>query len=221
MPQSRSYGQFCAIARSLDILGERWTLLIIRELLTGPKRFKALLENLRGMGTNLLTKRLKTLQEAEIIIKSTIPPHNISAYKLTEHGKGLEPVLISLIQWGSGYLATGPGDDYVRAGWAILGLKGLFNPENAKDIDLTTQFEIFDPAKSFTDIFQFTIKNETLTTYQGTFDPNPDLIMKTDLDIFNGLGTGSMDINQAIQSGKVTFDGELHNIEKMFSVFTL
>ena len=70
----RSYNQYCAVARSLDIVGERWTLLIVRELLTGPKRFKDLLEGLPGIGTNLLAARLKDLEKYGVVHRGVLPP---------------------------------------------------------------------------------------------------------------------------------------------------
>ena len=83
----RNYHQFCAIAHALDIVGERWTLLVVRELLMGPKRFTDLLSNLPGIGTNLLAARLKELEEQGIIERSTLPPPAASSvYVLTELG---------------------------------------------------------------------------------------------------------------------------------------
>ena len=84
----RSYNQYCAVARALDIVGERWTLLIVRELLTGPKRFKDLLEGLPGIGTNLLTGRLKDLEGYGVVHRVTLPPPAASkVYELTELGR--------------------------------------------------------------------------------------------------------------------------------------
>src|SRR5215211_4757632 len=97
----RSYGQYCAMARALDVLGDRWTLLIVRELLTGPKRFKDLLEGLPGIGTNLLAGRLKDLAGAGVLRRTTLPPPaGSSVYELTERGRELEPVLMGLARWG-------------------------------------------------------------------------------------------------------------------------
>src|SRR5215207_9479322 len=98
----RTYDQYCAVARALDVVGERWTLLLVRELLTGPKRFKDLLEGLPGIGTNLLTNRLKRLEGEEIVQRATLPPPaGSNVYELTELGWSLEPVIVSLSRWGA------------------------------------------------------------------------------------------------------------------------
>src|ERR671921_1724366 len=108
----RSYNQYCAVARALDIIGERWTLLIVRELLTGPKRFKDLLEGLPGIGTNLLATRLKDLEGNGILRRATLPPPAGSkVYELTGLGRELEQVVVALSQWGSKLLGSPRGDE--------------------------------------------------------------------------------------------------------------
>lgn len=97
----RSYRQYCGIARALDVVGERWTLLVIRELMTGPKRFKDLLDGLPGIGTNLLTARLKQLEEDGLLRRTILPPPaKVPAYELTPLGQRLEPVLSTPGDWG-------------------------------------------------------------------------------------------------------------------------
>lgn len=106
----RSYGQMCPIARSLDVVGERWSLLIVRELLLGPKRFKDLLAELPAMGTNRLSDRLKSLEAGGVVARATLPPPGeAQVYVLTEHGEGLRDAVVSLAQWGS----TLPIDDRI------------------------------------------------------------------------------------------------------------
>ena len=101
MPK-RAYHQYCAIANALDIVGERWTLLIVRELLMGPKRFTDLVNGLPGIGTNLLAARLKEMEEAGLLDHRTLPPPSASSvYSLTELGGGLRPVIDELWSWGS------------------------------------------------------------------------------------------------------------------------
>ncbi len=97
----RAYTQYCGIARALNIVGERWTLLLVRELLTGPKRFKDLLDGLDGVSPNLLAQRLKEL-EADGLLRRAIlpPPAGVAVYELTPIGQGLESVLIALGRWG-------------------------------------------------------------------------------------------------------------------------
>ena len=99
---TRSYGQVCSVARALDVLGERWTLLVVRELLLGPKRFKDLLAVLPAMGSNRLGDRLKTLQAAGVVARRTLPPPaGVNVYELTESGQQLRPAIYCLGAWGS------------------------------------------------------------------------------------------------------------------------
>src|ERR1700753_2619938 len=107
---TRTYGQMCPIARSLDVIGERWSLLIVRELLLGPKRFKDLLGELPSMGTNRLSDRLKALEADGVVTKTTLPPPgDVPVYVLTELGERLRHPVVSLAQWGAGL----PLDDRV------------------------------------------------------------------------------------------------------------
>ena len=111
----RSYNQYCGVAKALDIIGERWTLLIVRDLLIGPKKFKDLLDCLPGIGTNLLSSRLKELEQNGIIKKDTLPPPaGSSVYILTERGKALEDTLTSLVKWGITLLDSSSEEDFFK-----------------------------------------------------------------------------------------------------------
>src|SRR2546422_856724 len=111
----RSYGQYCSIARALDVVGDRWTLLIVRELLLrGACRFTDLKNGLPGVATNLLSGRLKELEEAGLISREDAPPPIATTlYDLTEDGRALEPVLKAVATWGLRYMADErPGDAF-------------------------------------------------------------------------------------------------------------
>jgi DNA-binding HxlR family transcriptional regulator len=115
----RSYGQYCSIARALDVVGDRWTLLIVRELLLrGPCRFTDLKNGLPGIATNLLSARLKELEDAGLIGREDAPPPVATVlYSLTEDGLALEPVLQALGLWGLRYMAEEQADDAFQARW--------------------------------------------------------------------------------------------------------
>src|SRR5688572_22300007 len=103
MTGKRSYGDQCGVARSLDLLGERWALLVVRELLFGPKRFTDLRAGLPGASPDMLAQRLRDLEEAGILIRRKLdPPAAVRVYELTDRGRALEPILIELGRWGSG-----------------------------------------------------------------------------------------------------------------------
>ncbi len=119
--EARCYHQHCGLARALDRIGERWTLLIVRDLLLGPRRYSQLLDSLLGITTNLLAKRLKSMQEAGVIERSGRGP--ATRYRLTEVGAALEPAVLELARWGGRYMANpGPGDR-IDLGWALLSQK--------------------------------------------------------------------------------------------------
>jgi len=115
----RSYGQYCSIARALDVVGDRWTLLIVRELLLqGPCRFTDLKKGLPGVATNLLSTRLKELEEAGLITREDAPPPVATVlYALSEDGLALEPVLKSLGLWGLRFMTAERPDDALQAQW--------------------------------------------------------------------------------------------------------
>ncbi|TQM13710.1 winged helix-turn-helix transcriptional regulator [Pseudonocardia kunmingensis] len=121
--RSRTYGQFCALARSLDLVGERWTLLIVRELLPGPMRYTELKTSLTGIATNLLAERLRTL-EANGVVERRLEESGV-AYALTPWGMGLREPMEALGRWGAPLLATGRGDDAFQPRWLTLALPAL------------------------------------------------------------------------------------------------
>src|SRR5919106_2897508 len=110
-PRRRGYGQYCAVASALDVVGERWTLLIVRDLFLGPKRYTDLRTGLPGIATDLLTARLRTLESAGLVRRRTLPrPAPATVYELTERGRLLGPVLRGLAQVGFTLLHEVPGD---------------------------------------------------------------------------------------------------------------
>jgi len=122
-PRRRSYDQFCATARSLDAVGDRWTLLIVRELLAGPRRYTDLHADLPGVSTDVLASRLKDMEQNGLAVRRRLPPPAAaSVYELTERGRGLLPVLTALAEWGAPALAERRPTDAVRAHWFALPL---------------------------------------------------------------------------------------------------
>ena len=133
----RSYGQNCALARTADVIGERWTLLLLRDLLVGPRRFNEMLASLKGIGSNLLAKRLRDLEAAGRIDQDD---DGVRAYRLTGRGRALEPAVLALIRWG---LVHGPGNrdgDHHQDDWDLLALKAAFQPERAAGLSTGVQF---------------------------------------------------------------------------------
>jgi DNA-binding HxlR family transcriptional regulator len=120
------YPQFCALARAAEIIGERWTLLIIRELLLGPKRFGDLLEHLDGMSPTLLTARLTSLIECNVVQRTVLPhPANVQVYELTQIGREIQPAIRELIRWGGRFLFPPVPGDTFEPDWVLLGLDAI------------------------------------------------------------------------------------------------
>ncbi len=136
----RTYGDRCGIARALDIVGERWALLVVRELLLGPKRFTDLRAGLPNVGPDVLAQRLRDLEDAGILQRRTLPPPaGARVYELTDRGLDLEPVVLALGRWGS--RAPFPdGDAGIGVDAFVLALKTLFDP--AADLVATVELRL-------------------------------------------------------------------------------
>jgi DNA-binding HxlR family transcriptional regulator len=133
MPERKSYGQFCGLARALDRIGDRWTLLVIRELLLGPISFRRLQEGLSGVSPALLTQRVNCLIADGLVERNDAPARSKSVeYALTAAGHDLEDAIFELIRWGGRWMLSGPGDDRVDPAWALLALRALLAGEPAR-----------------------------------------------------------------------------------------
>lgn len=138
----RTYDQYCALARALDHVGHRWTLLILRELLLGPKRFTDLRHGLPGIANNLLADRLRQLQADGLVVQRDMPPPAASTvYELTAAGRDLREAVQALIRWGGRWMLSGPGNDHFRAEWLALALDALgvgarLGPDTVVELDL-------------------------------------------------------------------------------------
>ena len=145
--QRRSYNQACPLAYALDKLGGRWTLLIIRELLYGPRRFKDLLTGLPGIGTNLLAERLKILEHEKLISRDNLPPPAGSAvYGLTGKGQTVIPIIEVLATWGMPLMVGFPDSDYLGAITTMSSLGMLFAKQRVENpilCEIHTQDEVF------------------------------------------------------------------------------
>jgi DNA-binding HxlR family transcriptional regulator len=206
MGEKRSYGQHCTVARALDVVGERWTLLLVRELSTGPKRFKDLLGGLPGIGTNLLAGRLKALEGEGIVCRSTLPPPaGSNVYELTALGRELEPVIVALSRWGAG-LMDSPGEgDEVRAGWAAVALRSALVAGASGGRSGTYRFRI--------DGEEFHLRvvdgegGKSVEARQGSA-PDPDPVVVGDDVTLLAVASGKLSLEEALQSGAILVEGD-------------
>ena len=120
MAKRRSYDQFCAVARALDHVSERWTLLLVRNLMLGPRRYSDLMTELPGITTNLLAARLRAMEASGLVARQAGPP---ARYELTALGAALEPVVVELGRWGANFMDQPRRGDITNVGWGLLSLK--------------------------------------------------------------------------------------------------
>lgn len=125
-PERRAYNQYCALAHALDVVGERWTLLIVRDLLLGPRRYSDLLSGLPGITTNLLAKRLRELEELELVERIRTGATDAHAYRLTERGAALEPAVHALAKWAWATMGSPERGEARRFDWLLFSMRGRY-----------------------------------------------------------------------------------------------
>jgi DNA-binding HxlR family transcriptional regulator len=127
---SRSYGQYCALAKSLDVVGDRWTLLVVRELLEGPMRYGDLLSALAPIATDMLAGRLRELEAHSLVGKRTLPkPASTSVYELTDDGRALEDVVNAYARWGRRFLDSREPGEAVRPQWLVRAVRAFLRDD--------------------------------------------------------------------------------------------
>lgn len=200
---TKSYQQLCGLAYALDVIGERWTLLIIRELVAGPRRYTDLMEGLPGISTNLLSTRLKSLEAQGVIRRRVLPPPAGSmVYELTALGRSLEPALLALGHWGAQFVPAEPGDDtLLHLGSYALTPKTFFRPELAAGVDETYELEIDGERQ------QVRVKDGELTVRQGAA-AEPDVVLRTDVQTYLGLLRRQIGPEEAVEKGLIEVEGE-------------
>jgi DNA-binding HxlR family transcriptional regulator len=129
VPMTKRYDEYCPVAHALGLVGERWALLVVLELMRGPKRYTDLAENLRGIGTNILASRLRDLEAGGVVTKRTLPPPAASkVYELTDYGRELRPVIRELALWGARTLGPPTHEDELFPGWLANALDTVLAP---------------------------------------------------------------------------------------------
>ena len=182
--QGRSYRQFCGIARALDLVGERWALLIVRDLVLGPKRFTDLRRGLPGIGTNVLAARLKELERGGVVARRTLPPPAASTvYELTGYGRMLEGPLLAVGRWGAASMGQRLPGQALRSEWFGVALKAFFRPEAAADVKAEIELRFADGT------LLARLDHGTLVVEPGS--PNgADLVLETEVETLIGYLAG-------------------------------
>ena len=212
MPSKRSYGDRCGVARALDLVGERWALLVVRELLLGPKRFTDLRAGLPNLGPDVLSKRLRDLEGIGVIRRAKLPPPaGTQVYELTEWGHELEPVVLGLGAWGSRAPFPG-GDARLGVDSAVLALKTLFDPVAAGSID--EEFELRLDGERF----RTRVANGTLAVARGGAEA-PLAVISTDPGTLARVLWHGRKITAALRSGDLRIDGDRSAARRFLALF--
>ncbi len=198
----RRYHQYCPVARALDVAGERWTLLVARELLLGPRRFTDLAEGLPGIGSSVLATRLRELEQHGLVAKRTLPPPAASVvYELTDQARGLARVLAALADWGMNLLGQPANEDTVEPRWLVLALAVTTRPPESLP-ESTYELRVDNQA------FQIRSNHDRLQVAEGSASSASATITMT-TDTLGAIASGDLDITSARADRLVAFDGDV------------
>jgi DNA-binding HxlR family transcriptional regulator len=214
MATMRTYCDACAAAHALDLIGERWALLVVRELLLGPKRFTDLRAGLPNTSPNVLAQRLRELERTGVVRRRKLPPPAASrVYELTEWGLELEPVIISLGRWGA-RSPLRPRDAAIGVDSIILALRTMFNPSAAEGIEASYELRLGE------DRFQAVVADGQFKVVRGGSE-TPDATIETDPATLAALVFEGRQLAEALRAGDVKIEGGKEAVERFLSLFVL
>lgn len=186
----KRYGQYCPVAHALDQVGDRWELLVVRELMLGPQRYTDLAEALPGIGSNILASRLRDLEKAGIVHKKKLPPPwAVTVYELTEHGRSLAPVLRSLAEWGARTLGVPDVGDC----WSMYAVHARFRPDAAAD-------GVYEIRFLEGETISLEVKDGSLVARKLPAE-RPDLVVETQPEALHALVQGTVSARAALARG--------------------
>ena len=211
---AKRFDQYCPIAHALSLVGERWALLVVRELMRGPKRYTDLSAGLPGIGTNVLATRLRELEAAGIVQRRRLPPPAASTvYELTEYGEGLEEVMHAVARWGARSLGLPRREDDLDPTWGLNAFPALFYPERARGLTETYVIRVND------DVFTVALTDGRLHVEAGA-GADADLDATMDIATFFALASGELGATEALDAGRVRVEGDQEALERCFEVFS-
>ena len=212
--EKKSYPQYCSVARSLEVAGDRWTLLLIRELSFGPRRFTDLVDGVPGISRNLLAQRLRHLEEQDILRRRDLaPPAARRVYELTDDGRDLAQAMLPLAAWGVRRLGKRqPGQEY-RAHWAAVAMAGFANRAAARDVHDTYQFVVDEEP------FYFHVDDGRIELHDGLADV-ADVTITTDDETWAAMALGDTDAAEATAAGRVVVTGSTEAGRRLSAIFS-
>jgi DNA-binding HxlR family transcriptional regulator len=214
MATTRTYGDGCAIARGLDVVGERWALLVVRELLLGPKRYTDLRRGLPNASPNVLSERLRELERDGVIRRRKLPPPaGARVYELTDWGRELEDTVISLGRWGA-RSPSPPGEAPIGADSLILALRSRFDPSAAPGLRAAYELRLGE------DRFRIAVADDRIEVARGAADAADATIDGDPGTLAAVLWTGRT-LADAQRSGELTFEGDKAAVENFVRLFPM
>jgi DNA-binding HxlR family transcriptional regulator/putative sterol carrier protein len=215
MATMRTYGDGCAIARALDLVGERWALLVVRELLLGPKRYTDLRRGLPNASPNVLSERLRELERAGVLRRRKLPPPAGSrVYELTDWGLELEETVMSLGRWAA-RSPTPPSDaPIVSADSVILALRARFDSGAAHGLRAGYELRLGE------DRFRIEVADEEIEAARGGAD-RADATIDTDPGTLDAVLWGGRSLADAQRSGRMTIEGDKAAVERFVRLFPM
>lgn len=209
----RSYNQYCAVARGLDVIGDRWTLLLVRELLLGPKRYGDLLAASPGIGTNLLVGRLREMEAQGLVERATLPPPaGSTVYRLTETGAELDTVVRAIGRWGGRFMGPRRSEEHLSPGAYFIALRERFRPERAVGLHEAYEFRVDGR------VFEVRVDDGTCTTSEGSAN-RPVAVFTMDVEALNQVFLGQVTAAQAIAGGSVEVAGDAGALARFQEAF--
>src|SRR4051812_24375818 len=213
MTTMRTYGDGCSIARGLDLVGERWALLVVRELLLGPKRYTDLRRGLPKASHNVLSQRLDELERAGIVRRRKLPPPaSARVYELTDWGLDLEQIVISLGRWAASSPAPSRGVPIASGDSVVLAMRGLFNPGAARGLRASYELRLGE------DRFRIDVAGDRIKVARGDAD-QADATIDTDPDTLNAVLLEGRSLADAQRSGKMTIEGDKAAVKRLVRLF--
>jgi DNA-binding HxlR family transcriptional regulator/putative sterol carrier protein len=208
------YHQYCALARALDVAGDRWTLLIVREMVPGPRRFTDLLDGLPGVSRNLLTERLRDLERDGIVTRQELPPPAArQVYGLTDEGRDLAAAVGPLIAWGARRMSDPEPTDSFHPRWAAVGMSVLADRDAARGVCETYQFVIGRW------VFHFVVDDGTIDLRDGWAD-DPAVTWTTDEETWSQIASGTLTPSAAVDAGRLTVQGDSKAAKRLGRIFS-
>ncbi|GIE28615.1 transcriptional regulator [Actinoplanes italicus] len=208
----RSYRDLCGIARALDVVGERWALLVVRELLFGPKRFADLHRGLPGTSQNVLTQRLRELEDAGVLLRRrALPPAAGLIYELTDRGRALEPVLLALGRWGSPMSPRPDSGEELSPDALIVALRTTFDAAAVGSVRGTVKLRL--PG----DAFLLTVGQGELEAIRG--DAPADAALTATVRTVQDLVFDRRELDEAIRSEAASAEGDLRLLRRFLAAF--